>query len=250
LFAAYLGPKDHFGADAQMIEVGRRYGSNEVALEGSETAARWKRDLTGLALYGHGQSAFDVFQADLAEHARLRAARPEAVAEKKMSVAARDEQFAQGWGWVRRVNSMLGVLARTDQSVATALNTAIPADDVGLEAGIRALAAILTEYQGHVAPDAHADKCLASVDALCTALQTSPGAVHTAKGHTVADTAQIDLYDGKLYLCMRDLNEAGRAAIRNGDLHASLHEYAFHHLKRSGTTNPVPLPAPTPAQAG
>jgi hypothetical protein len=182
--------------------VGRRYGSNEVALEGSETAARWKRDLTGLALYGHGQSAFDVFQADLAEHARLRAARPEAVAEKKMSVAARDEQFAQGWGWVRRVNSMLGVLARTDQSVATALNTAIPADDVGLEAGIRALAAILTEYQGHVAPDAHADKCLASVDALCTALQTSPGAVHTAKGHTVADTAQIDLYDGKLYLCM------------------------------------------------
>jgi hypothetical protein len=28
--------------------------------------------------------------------------------------------------------------------------------------------------------------------------QASPGAVHTSKGQTVADTAQIDLFDGKL----------------------------------------------------
>jgi len=77
-------------------------------------------------------------------------------------------------------------------------------------------------------------------------LQSSPGAVHTSKGQTVADTAQIDLYDGKLYMCMRDLNSAGRKAIRNGDLRAGLHEYAFHHLKRSGNPNPVPAPAPTP----
>jgi len=68
--------------------------------------------------------------------------------------------------------------------------------------------------------------------------------VHTSKGQTVADTAQIDLFDGKLYVCMRDLNSAGRKAIRNGDLRVGLHEYAFHHLKNSGNPGPAPVPAP------
>jgi hypothetical protein len=45
---------------------------------------------------------------------------------------------------------------------------------------------------------------------------------------------------------MRDLNSAGRKAIRNGDLLAGIQEYAFHHLKRSGNPNPAP-PAPLPA---
>lgn len=54
---------------------------------------------------------------------------------------------------------------------------------------------------------------------------------------------QIDLYDGKLYVCVRDLNAAARAAVRNGDLRASLADYTFHHLKRSGNPNPLPVPA-------
>jgi hypothetical protein len=87
----------------------------------------------------------------------------------------------------------------------------------------------------------------AEVIPLCTALQASPGTVHTSKGQTVADTAKIDLYDGKLYMRIRDLNSAGRAAIRNGDLRAGLHEYALHHLKNSGNPNPIPEPAPAPA---
>ena len=41
------------------------------------------------------------------------------------------------------------------------------------------------------------------------------------------------VYEGELCVCMRDFNSAGRKAIRNGDLRAGLHEYAFHHLKRS-----------------
>jgi hypothetical protein len=90
---------------------------------------------------------------------------------------------------------------------------------------------------------------LAEVEGLCSGLQTSPGTVHTSKGQTVADTAQIDLYDGKLYVWMRDLNSAGRKAIRNGDLRAGLHEYAFHHLKNSGNSAPAPAPSPAPAQA-
>jgi len=63
----------------------------------------------------------------------------------------------------------------------------------------------------------------------------------------VADTAQIDLFDGKLYMQMRDLNAAGRSAVRNGDLKAGLGEYIFHRLKRSGNPSPVPSPGPSPS---
>jgi len=239
-------PKTRYTTDAQLIVIGRRYGADEVALEASEASARWKRDLAALASYGYGQGALDAFTADLAEHAKLRSARPEAVAEKKMSVATRDRQVSSGWAWVDRVTSMLGAQARTDRALATALVTATPTDDAGLEAGIRALATILVETVGRLPADAQADKRLAEINALCSALQALPGTVHTSKGQTVADTAQIDLYDGKLYMCMRDLNSAGRKAIRNGDLRAGLHEYAFHHLKRSGNPNPGPAPAPAP----
>lgn len=106
----------------------------------------------------------------------------------------------------------------------TALVAAKPDDDAGLEAGIHAMATLLNESKSRLPPDAEADKHLADVYALCTALQTSPGTVHTSKGQTVADTVQIDLYDGKLYTRMRDLNAVGRAAIRDGALAAELHE--------------------------
>jgi hypothetical protein len=240
-------PKTRYITDAQSIVIGRRYGADEVALEASEALARWKRDVSDLSSYGYGQGALDAFAADYAEHAKLRSARPEAVTAKKMSVATRDKEVSLGWKWVDQVDGVLGTLARTDQTLATALATAKPTDDAGLEAGIRALATILVETKGRLPADAQADKRLAEVEALCAALQASPGAVHTSKGQTVADTAQIDLFDGKLYLCMRDLNSAARKAIRNGDLRAGLHEYAFHHLKNSG--NPAPAPAPVPAPA-
>jgi hypothetical protein len=237
--------KTYFVTEQQLQVIGRRYNADDVALEATETAARWRRDLSVLALYGYHQAALDAFTADMAEHAKLRAARPEAVAEKKMSVTTRDKQVSLGWAWADRVCSVLGVLARTDQTLATALSSATPTHDAGLEAGIRALAILLNETKGRLAAEVQADKRLAEVNGLCQALQTSPGAVHTSKGQTVADTAQIDIYDGKLYVCMRDLNSAARKAIRNGDLRVGLHEYTFHHLKSSG--NPAPVPAPAPA---
>ena len=240
-------PKTRYVTEAQLIVIGRRYGADEVALEATEAAARWRRDLSALAMYGYGQAALDGFMADVVAHAKLRAARPEAVAEKKMSVATRDRQVSLGWAWVDRVCS-LGALARTDQTLAMALAAATPTDDAGLEAGIRALAILLNETKGRLAAEVQADKRLAEVDGLCQALQASPGAVHTSKGQTVADTAQIDLFDGKLYVCMRDLNSAGRKAIRNGDLRVGLHEYAFHHLKNSGNPGPAPVPVPVPRE--
>jgi hypothetical protein len=100
-------PKTRYVTEAQLIVIGSRYGADDVALEATEAAARWRRDLSALAMYGYGQAALAGFTADGVEHAKLRAARPEAVAEKKMSVATRDRQVSLGWAWVDRVCSML-----------------------------------------------------------------------------------------------------------------------------------------------
>jgi len=103
-----MSKRTRYRTDVQLIEIGRRYGADEVALEASEAMARWKRDLGPLASYGFGQEALNAFAADYAEHGKLRSARPEAVAEKKMSVASRDRQVSLGWAWVDRVDSTLG----------------------------------------------------------------------------------------------------------------------------------------------
>jgi hypothetical protein len=106
-----------------LIIVGRRYGADEVAWEAGEALARWQRDLSSLAGYGCGQGAINAFAADFAEQGRLRSSRPEALAEKKMSVATRNKHVSMGWAGVDRVTSMLAVPARTDQTLVAALWT-------------------------------------------------------------------------------------------------------------------------------
>ena len=242
-----MSTKSRFLTDSQLIIIGRRYGSDDVAWEASEAAARWNRDQSQLASYGYGPAALAAFEAERAQHDSLRAARPQAVAAKKTAVASRDKQVSLGWGWVDRVSSALGILARTDETLATALATATPVDDAGLEAGIQAMSNVLNGAKSKLPAEAQADQRLAEVQDLCTGLQSLFGTVHTRKGQTVADTVQIDLYDGRLYVWMRDLNQAARRAIRNGNLNAALQEYVFHHLKHSGNpAAPAPQPEPAP----
>lgn len=239
-----MAAKARFVSDAQLTVIGKRYGSDAVALESNEAAMRWRRDIEALAGYGFGRSVLAEFEADVAQHSVLRASRPEAVADKRSAVVTRDQQVSRGWAWVDRVSKMLGLPARSDQLLANAVAAATPSDDAGLEPGITALASILTETKTLLPGDAQAEDRLAEVDGLCKALRESPGTVQTSKGQTMKDTAQIDRLDGKLMLRIRDLNAAGRAAIRNGHLQASLSEYALHHLKHSG--NPAPAPTPKP----
>jgi hypothetical protein len=105
--------KIRYWTNPQLIIAGRRYGADAVAWEAGEA----------LAGYGCGQGALDAFAADFAEQGRLRSSRPEALAEKKMSVATRNKHVSKGWAWVDRVTSMLAVPARTDQTLATALDS-------------------------------------------------------------------------------------------------------------------------------
>jgi hypothetical protein len=242
-----MSNKSCFLTDAQFIVIGRRYGCDDVAREATDAVARWNRDQGQLASYGFGAAALAAFETDRAQHETLRAARPQAVAAKKTAVTLRDKQVSAGWAWVDRVSSVLGTVARSDEKLATSLAAAMPADDAGLAAGIQALGAVLNSAKARLPAEAQAEQRLAEVAELCAALVSLTGAVHTSKGQTVADTAQIDLYDGKLYIRIRDLNQAARRAIRNGNLDAGLHEYVFHYLKHSG--NPA-SPAPEPQPVG
>jgi hypothetical protein len=235
-----MPPRSHFVTDAQFIIIGRRHGCDNVGLESSETSARWNRDVVALGEYGYGQAALDTFEADRSTHTALRAARPESVTHKKTAVTSRDKHVSEGWTWVDKVGSALGCVARTDETLATALATATPVDDAGLETGVQALARLLGDYKAKLQPEAQADTRLAEVADLCAAIKKSIGEVGTTRGQTVTDTEEIDLYDGKLYVWMRDLNSAARCAIRNGHLKAQLSEYTFHHIKHSGHPSPVP----------
>lgn len=228
--------KIRYLSDADLMVVGRRHGSDEVAREAGEAQARWRRDVAALAAYGFGQAALDAFSARIVEHAKLQAAQPDAVACKKLSVVNRDRQVSLGWAWVARVGAVLGTLARTERDLATALATATPVDDAGLESGVQALAFLLTGNQQRLPPDAQAARRLAEVDALSAGLLASAGTVHTQ---------QLDLADGKLCVTIRDLSTAARAAIRNGDLRASLGEYTLHHLEHSGATAAPSAPVPS-----
>jgi hypothetical protein len=236
----------HYVTHEQLTIIGRRHNCDDVGEEANETKGRWRRDLNVLGRYGHGRAALAAFEADITAHESLRSARPDAVREKRSAVVLRDRQVSNAWAWVDQAKAVLGALASTDQMLALALDAAVPRDDAGLEAGIHALATLFVESKDKLDEDAEADKRLAEVDGLCAALRDSPASLQTSRSRTVADTAQIDLLDGKLYMRMRDLNAAARSAIRNGHLQASLHEYTFQRLKRSGNPNPVTPPAPPP----
>lgn len=238
-----------FVTDEQLTVVGRRYNCDDVGTEANEILGRWRRDLGALGSYGFGQTALAAFEADVVAHATLRASRPDAVAEKRSAAVVRDKQVSRAWAWVDKIVAVVGGLARTDQRVATALSAALPVDDAALEPGIRALASLLTEYKDKLPPETQVDKRLAEVDELCAALRIQPASLQVSRSRAVADTAQLDFFDGKLYLRMRDLNAAARSAIRNGDLQASQAEYTFHRLKRSGNPSPMVQPVPAPAPA-
>jgi hypothetical protein len=78
--------------------------------------------------------------------------------------------------------------------------------------------------------DAEVAARIAEAPGLRSALAAASGTVGTAKARRVADITAIDLFDGRIYIAVRDLHEAGRQAIRIGDPQASLSDYRFHRL--------------------
>ncbi|MBI4951446.1 MAG: hypothetical protein HY908_05400 [Myxococcales bacterium] len=218
-----------------------------MAQEASEASTRWSRDRAALGPYGHGASGLEELEKLRTAHQALRTTRPELVAAKSVAVGGRDADVAAGWAWVDMVDSGLAVLARSDAALATALNAALPTNDAGLDAGIGALAALVDKHKTALPADMGAQARIDEAPALRAKLAAAPGAVAVAKAAPVADTAALDLLDGKLYVTICDLNVAARRAIRNGRLAAKADDYRLHHLNRSGRPAPVVKPAEPPA---
>ncbi len=224
-------PKKAYIPTDRYIVIGRLYGSDDVAKEAGEARARWKRDVGALGEYGHGKTAFDKFEVLLDKHSDLRVARPKTVAAKSEAVRERDRHVSAGWTWVDKVVSVLTREARDDEDLAGSLRTAAPTDDSELEAGIGALAGILRKVKPKLPKEDRAEERLGEARGLRLQVKEAIGTAATAKTAPIADTAAIDLLDGKLYVAIRDLNKAARRAIGNGELGASSDEYRFHHLR-------------------
>ncbi len=230
-------------SDADYVIIGRRYGSTAVADEAGEAAERWARDVAALAEYGHGEAALTAFRADIAAHAALRQGRPTAVAQKTVSIGARDDAVTAAWRWVGTVTSLLGSLARKDAELGAQLAAATPDEDSELAVSVRALEKLVEANAARLPSDSHASDRIAEAEPIAATLEASAPAVATAKAAPVQDTEELDLADGKLYIAIKDLNAAARKAIRAGKLSARVSEYRMKHLKRTRAKPAKPNPA-------
>ncbi len=234
--------------DARYQRIGQDWGSEDVALESSETSARWERDIVPLSTCSYGPEAKAEFEALRTGHAAARESRPEAVAIKTTAVAQRKEDITAAKGWVDTISPMIIRVARGDSTVASQFNAAYPADDSKLAAGIGALAKILTDIKDRIPASANVDARIAEAPGLQAKLEAATGVVSTAKAAPKADTAAIDVLDGRLYVMMGDFNAAARKAIRKGTLTADPKEYRFTYLTRrkSGSVKPPIVSGTTP----
>ena len=122
----------------------------------------------------------------------------------------------------------------------------LPVEDLDLGAAIDALSAILKDKLAGLSPAIPAQARLDEAPALRQRLAGIFSTANDAKQLPVADTAELDERDGELYLRMRDLYEAGRAAVRAGLIDRPLSNFRFTHLRhgRSRANDPAVDPAP------
>jgi hypothetical protein len=219
---------------AKITAIGRLWGSNLVAREADQAEVRWTRDLRALTDYGHGNEELERFKALKTEHGKLVAARPDSVATKRNVVAAKDQGFTKAEIWLNQTVCTLKQLAKKDSTFHLRVYEALPDQDgVGLPEDLDTFKLLLTDAKKLAPDNATLDKRLSEVDAILEAVRLAPANVVAAKETKVADSAELDYLDGQLIVAIRELNEAGIKAIRDGLLEARLTEYKFHHLRRT-----------------
>jgi len=231
--------------DKQYVAIGRRHGSADLQTEASEVSARWGRDYATLKTFGSGAAAKARFEALRREHTGLLTSRPDGIAKKSTVIGARDQATRQAWLWVDRGVLVLADLARSNSEVSHALAAARPDDDGDLPIAIPALAKLLATHQAELPDDSEVQARIDEAPALAQALTDAPGEVAAAKSAPIVDTAEIDLLDGKLYVALSALNEAGKRAIQHGELSVPRSDYKLKHLSSGGPKQPkAPVPIP------
>ncbi|MBU1243783.1 hypothetical protein KKD52_15455 [Myxococcota bacterium] len=228
--------------------LGKRYSSRAIAAQVGDARLLWRLFLAQLTEFGHGPDELGAFEAEADAHQALMGGRADGVAQKTLTLAERDALIHDGWVWVQKVVATLSIPARTDADCATRLNAAMPVEDLDLGTAIDALAGILKDKMAGLSPAIPAQARLDEAPALRQSLAGIFSTAKDAKQLPVVDTAELDERDGELYLRMRDLYEAGRAAIRAGLIDRPLANFRFTHLRHGRTRANDPAVDPTPAQ--
>ncbi|PKN21092.1 MAG: hypothetical protein CVU65_17555, partial [Deltaproteobacteria bacterium HGW-Deltaproteobacteria-22] len=196
--------------------IGSRYGSTLIQQEGQDVVARWKEFIDVMLEFGFGPDELAEFIALLEQHRALIHSRSQSVIAKGVSIDTRNAILNNAWTWVSKVRASFYRLSRTDVEVARALNESNSDLDPKLPEIIRQLKTLLTNKGSLLSPAIPVAPRIAEADDLITSLVTIFGETNNAKGKPMDDTAEIDLLDGKIYVIIRDFNEAGRAAVRAG----------------------------------
>ncbi len=228
------------------MNIGARFSSDKINLQGQETAAMWNENLAVFTDFGQGATELDKFQKLLERHAAAIAARPRKLTERTVLVAERDETVHAGWIWNKKAIGALAPLAREDSAVAVAVNNARAVDDVDLLPSNEMLCELLAAHRDRLAPEVPVQARLDEHAALRPRLMAVFGAAEVAKGRPVLDTEEIDELDGRLYVIMRDFNELGRAAVRAGLIVDRPPYFRFNHLGAGFRKPAAPAPEPPP----
>ncbi|PKN26062.1 MAG: hypothetical protein CVU65_06820 [Deltaproteobacteria bacterium HGW-Deltaproteobacteria-22] len=223
---------------------GRRHSSDRIDRECQEMTEQWRRDLPVLQRYGQTQARYDLFLQLMDKHRLLREKRPQGLAEKEELVRERNDQVETGWDLASQAVSVLTPVAREDADCASRLKLAMPAGDLDLARALGSLSALLEEKAGQYPPETEAPALVAAMAPVRERLTVIFGLVDEAKGRPVADTAELDELDGRLYRMMVDVNAAGRRAVRAGLIPSRPPFYRFNHLRKSTRKNPDPVEPP------
>lgn len=221
------------------INIGRRFACEDIAREVQEILARWEKDVDILSEYGFGEESLNRFKALKNEHVALMDKRSQGVSEKKLTIKTKNEIIEGAWVWVDKCSALLGSLARMDEVIGTHLKEALPDGDTDLESSVAALAELLKNNVGSFGPSAKVDERLSEVSVIKEKLSEIYTETARTKSVTILDTADLDLLDGKLYIIMKDVNEAGRMAIRAGNINGIGNPYRFSYVS-NGKTKPTP----------
>ena len=223
---------------------GRRHSSDRIERECQEMIEQWSRDLPVLQRYGQTRARYDLFLQLRDKHRLLREKRPNLLAEKEELVRERNEKVEAGWELAQQAVSVLTPVAREDADCASRLKLAMPTGDLDLSRALGSLAALLEEKAALYPAEAEVPALVAAIKPAQERLGVIFGLVDEAKGRPVADTAELDELDGRLYRMMVDVNAAGRRAVRAGLIPSRPPFYRFNHLRKSPrkTADPVVPP--------
>ncbi|MBU1221183.1 hypothetical protein KKF34_11105 [Myxococcota bacterium] len=227
--------------DKDFMIIGKRYGSSEVAYEAKEAATIWEKDMEVLKEYGFGPDAMSKFKTMCAAHLELIKNRPGVISNKMLTLREKHKIINDAWTWAEKVESILGSIARNNPDFAILLNNHLPKEDTDLLTAIPALAKILSDNAASISPDTNHQTRISETETIVQKLHEVYDATVLNKTKAVEDSAEIDLLDGKIYVAIRDLYEAGRRAVRSGLVQTPSTRYRFQSL--TNTRKPKEEPA-------